>query len=158
MALTDAQIEALADKYLVSLYQQMEKDVIQDLARRVRKTGRLTETAEIMARNMHEQGFSSARIYAEVMKVLRDDPAYMAEVAENTLEYKAAVTQEIQATVKAARKAGDQLVAEAGMMAYNNDLSIWELAGADLMQPNQLAQIVASFQKGLNGQLRNLTF
>lgn len=157
MALTDAQIEALADKYLVSLYQQMEKDVIQDLARRVRKTGRLTETAEIMARNMYEQGFSSARIYAEVMKVLRDDPAYMAEVAENTLEYKAVVTQEIQATVRAARKACDQLVAEAGMMAYNNDLSIWELAGADLTQPNQLAQIVASFQKGLNGQLRNLT-
>lgn len=157
MALTDAQIETLADKYLVGLYQQMEKDVIQDLARRVRKTGRLTETAEIMARNMHEQGFSTTKIYTEVMKTLQADPAYMAEVANNTLEYKAMVTQEIQATVRAARKAGDQLVAEAGMMAYNNDLSIWELAGVDLMQPNQLTQIVASFQKDLNGQLRNLT-
>ena len=56
MALTDEQIEKLADKYLVGLYQNMEKDVLQDIARRVRKTGRLTETAEIMARNMHEQG------------------------------------------------------------------------------------------------------
>ena len=68
MALTDAQIEALADDYLVGLFQTMEKDVIQDVARRVRKTGRLTETAEIMA--------------------LQADPAYMAEVAQNTLEYR----------------------------------------------------------------------
>ena len=45
MALTDAQIEALADDYLVGLFQTMEKDVIHDVARRVRKTGRLTETA-----------------------------------------------------------------------------------------------------------------
>ena len=62
MALTEEQIEHLADKYLVGLYQQMEKDVIQDVARRVRKTDRLTETAEIMARNMHEQGFSTSQI------------------------------------------------------------------------------------------------
>lgn len=157
MALTDAQIEALADKYLVGLYQQMEKDVIQDVARRVRKTGRLTETAEIMARNMHEQGFSAARIHAEVMRMLQADPAYMAEVAKNTAEYKAMVTQEIRATVRAARRAGDQLVADAGMMAYNNDLSMWELAGVDLKQPNQMAQIVSTFQRDLNGQLSNLT-
>ena len=75
MALTDEQIEKLADDYLVGLYQQLEKNVLQDIARRVRKTGRLTETAEIMARDMHEQGFSTAKIYQEVMKILKADPA-----------------------------------------------------------------------------------
>ena len=140
MALTDAQIEALADDYLVGLFQTMEKDVIQDVARRVRKTGRLTETAEIMARNMHEQGFSPAKIYAEVMKTLQADPAYMAEVAQNTLEYKKMVAAEIRATVRAAQRAGDELVANAGTMTYNNDLSMWELAGQDLTPPSQMSQ------------------
>lgn len=157
MALTDEQVEVLADQYLTDLYQNLEKDVIQDVARRVRKTGRLTETAELMARSMHEQGFSTAKIYAEVMRTLRADPEYMMMVAENTRQYKAMVTQEIRATVRQAQKAGDQLVAEAGMMSYNNDLSMWNLAGQDLSRPNQMDQIVRSFQRDLNGQLRNLT-
>ncbi len=33
MALTDDQLELLADKYVISLYQQLEKDVLQDIAR-----------------------------------------------------------------------------------------------------------------------------
>lgn len=157
MALTDAQVEALADKYLVGLYQQLEKDVLQDIARRVRKTDRLTETAEIMAKSMHEQGFSTAQIYAEVMKTLRADPEYIRLVAENTKQYKQMVTEEIRATVAEAKVAGNKLIAEAGTMAYNNDLSMWELAGQDLSKPNQLTQIVNTFQKDLSGQLKNLT-
>lgn len=154
MALTDEQIEALADDYIVGIYQTYEKDVIQDIARRVRKTGRLTETAEIMARNMHEQGFSTAQIHAEVMRILRADPVYVMEVAENTKQYKALVAEEIKDTVRQARKAGNSLIANAGTMAYNNDLSMWNLQGAP---PSQLARIVSSFQRDLNGQLRNLT-
>ena len=157
MALTEEQIEHLADKYLVGLYQQMEKDVIQDVARRVRKTDRLTETAEIMARNMHEQGFSTSQIYAEVMKILHADPAYMKEVAENTAAYKNEVTEIIKQTTREAREAGNELVAEAGNMAYNNDLSMWEQAGQDLSKPNNMSQIINSFQRDLNGELRNLT-
>ena len=88
MGLTDAQIEHLTDKYIVSLYQQMEKDVITDIARRVRKTGRFTETAELMAKDMAEQGFSTEKIYAEVMKQLRADPDYQKQIAENTKQYK----------------------------------------------------------------------
>lgn len=157
MALTDEQIEVLADKYLIGLYQNMEKDVLQDIARRVRKTDRFTETAEIMARNMQEQGFSTAQIYAEVMKILRADPEYVQFVAENTKAYKAEVAQIIKETTAEAKKAGNKLVAEAGDMAYNNDLSMWELAGADLSKPSGMSQIINSFQKDLNGQLKNLT-
>lgn len=157
MALTDEQLEKLADKYLIEIYQQLEKDVIQDVARRVRKTERLTETAEIMARNMAEQGFSTAQVYAEVLRVLRADPEFVKLVAENTKEYKQLVTDEIRATVAEARREGNKLVAEAGTMAYNNDLSMWELAGQDLSKPSNMTQIINSFQKDLNGQLRNLT-
>ena len=157
MALTDEQIEKLADKYLIGLYQNMEKDVLQDIARRVRKMDRFTETAEIMARNMHEQGFSTAQIYAEVMRILQADPAYIKEVAENTKAYKAEVTEIIKATTAEAKAAGNKLVADAGMMAYNNDLSMWELAGQDLSKPSGMSQIINSFQKDLNGQLKNLT-
>ena len=157
MALTDEQIEKLADDYLVGLYQNMEKDVLQDIARRVRKTDRFTETAEIMARNMHEQGYSTAQIYAEVMRILQADPEYIQFVAENTKAYKAEVTEIINQTTRDAKKAGNELVAEAGDMAFNNDMSMWELAGQDLSKPNNMTQIINSFQKDLNGQLKNLT-
>jgi hypothetical protein len=53
-ALSEEQIEILADKYIIGLYQQMEDEVIADIARRVKATGRYTETAEIMAKDMIE--------------------------------------------------------------------------------------------------------
>ena len=43
----------------------MEQEVIADIARRVKKTGRYTETAELMAKSMVEQGYSAAKIQAE---------------------------------------------------------------------------------------------
>lgn len=157
MGLTDAQIEHLTDKYIVSLYQQMEKDVITDIARRVRKTGRFTETAELMAKDMAEQGFSTEKIYAEVMKQLRADPDYQKQIAENTKQYKKMVEDEIKSTVKAAEASGDKLVAEAGTMAWNSDLSMWQQAGQDLGRPNQLDQIVQAFKSQTVGELKNLT-
>ena len=41
MALTDEQLELLGNR-LVPLYQELEQDVIADIARRVKKTGRYT--------------------------------------------------------------------------------------------------------------------
>ena len=45
--LTEKQIEVLGDK-LTPLYQKLEQEIIADIARRVKKTGRYTETAELM--------------------------------------------------------------------------------------------------------------
>lgn len=135
----------------------MEQDVIADIARRVKKTGRFTETAELMAKSMHEQGFSPAKIQQEVYKLLQADSNYQKEVAENTKEYKAKVTEEIEKTIKKAEAEGNKLVAEAGMMSYNNDLSMWELAGCDLKKSNSLEQIIESFQRQTAGELKNLT-
>ena len=47
--LTENQYEMLGDK-IATLYQDLEREVIADIARRVKKTARLTETAELIAK------------------------------------------------------------------------------------------------------------
>ena len=141
----------------MGLYQDLEDEVIADIARRVKKTGRYTETAELMAKSMVEQGYSAEKIQSEVMKLLRADKAFQMEVAENTKAYKQEIQKIIDETVKAAKEAGDTLVAEAGNMAWNNDLSMWEEHGVDLKQPNTMSQLINAFQLQTAGQLKNLT-
>ena len=135
----------------------MEDEVIADIARRVKKTGRYTETAELMAKSMAEQGYSAEKIQAEVMKVLRADRAYQMAVAENTKAYKQEIQDIIDKTVQEAKASGDTLIAEAGNMAWNNDLSMWQEHGADLKKPNNMSQLILAFQKQTRKQLRNLT-
>lgn len=141
----------------MGLYQDLEDEVIADIARRVQKTGRYTETAELMAKSMVEQGYSAEKIQSEVMKMLRADKDYQMAVAENTAEYKQEVQDIINQTVKDAKKAGNELVAEAGNMAWNNDLSMWQEHGVDLKKPNSMSQLLLAFQKQTVGELKNLT-
>ena len=103
-ALSEQQIDVLADKYIIGLYQDLEDEVIADIARRVQKTGRYTETAELMAKSMVENGFSADKIRVEVMKMLRADKDYQMAVAENTMAYKREVQQIINNTVESAKK------------------------------------------------------
>ena len=154
---SEEQIELLGDKYLVGLYQELEREVLQDIARRVRKTERLTETAEIMAKSMRENGYSAAEIHAEVMKKLNATPAYRRMVAENTYAYKQEIKQKIAETVKAAKDAGDKLIGEAGEMAFNEDLSMWEQGGVDLKQPNSMKQITDGFKAQAKNDLKNIS-
>lgn len=118
---------------------------------------RLTETAEIMARNMREQGYSPEEIRAKVMQALRADDALKAEIAKNTKEYKEEIAQIIKETIEEAKENGDKLVAEAGTMAWNNDLSMWEQHGADLGKPNGLKQLITAFTMQVGGELKNIT-
>ena len=141
----------------MSLYQDLEDEVIADIARRVKKTGRYTETAELMAKSMHEQGYSPSKIQAEVMKILRADKAYQMAVAENTKAYKQEIQDIIDEAVKAAKEANDTLVAEAGNMAWNNDLSMWEEHGEDLTKPNNMSQLISAASAQTNMALKNLT-
>lgn len=131
--------------------------MIADIARRVAKTGRYTETAELMAKAMHEQGYSAAKIQAEVMKLLNADPDYKMFVAENTNEYKKEIQRIIKETVEKAKEAGDELVAEAGDMAWNADLSMWSEQGVDLKKPTSMSQLREAFTKQTVNELRNLT-
>lgn len=156
-ALSEEQMDILADKYIMSLYTDLEDEVIADIARRVQKTGRYTETAELMAKSMHEQGYSPAKIQSEVMKKIRADKALQMEIAENTKAYKAAIQKIITETVESAKKAGNKLIAEAGNMAWNNDLSMWQEHGTDLQKPNTMNQMITAFRLQTSEQLRNLT-
>lgn len=155
--LSEEQIELLGDKYLVGLYQELEREVLQDIARRVRKTERLTETAEIMAKSMRENGYSAAEIHAEVMKKLNATPEYRRVIAENTYAYKQEVKQKIAETVKTAKEAGDKMIGEAGEMAFNEDLSMWEQGGVDLKQPNSMKQITDGFKAQAKNDLKNIS-
>jgi hypothetical protein len=155
--LSEEQIDLLGDKYLVGLYQDLEREVLQDIARRVRKTERLTETAEIMAKSMRENGYSAAEIHAEVMKKLNATPEYRRMIAENTYAYKQEVKQKIAETVKTAKEAGDKLIGEAGEMAFNEDLSMWEQGGVDLKQPNSMKQITDGFKAQAKNDLKNIS-
>lgn len=150
-------MDVLIDKYIIGLYQNLEDEVIADIARRVKKTGRYTETAELMAKSMVEQGYSSEKIQAEVMKMLRADKQLQMEIAENTKAYKQEIQNIIKQTVKEAKEAGNEAVAEAGNMAWNNDLSMWREHGVDLNKPNTMSQMIEAFQKQTNRELRNLT-
>lgn len=156
MALTPEQIDLIANEYLVGVFQEMEQDVISDIARRVRKTGRLTETAELMAQSMANQGFSPADIRIQVMQALNADPKLQAEIAKNTLAYKKEVTERIDQLVEEAQEAGDELVANAGRMCFNDDLALWQEAGKELNN-TALPQIIRATQAQTQDTLRNLT-
>lgn len=123
----------------------------------MQKTGRYTETAELMAKSMVENGFSADKIRVEVMKMLRADKDYQMAVAENTIAYKQEVQQIINNTVESAKEVGKTLIAEAGDMAWNNDLSMWEQQGEDLTKPNSLSKFIKASSLQTSGALRNLT-
>lgn len=156
MALTEEQMREFGER-LVPLYQELEQNVISDIALRVKKTGRYTETAEIMVKSLMELGYSPAKIQSEVMKLLRADNAYKMAVAENTKAYKEYVSSEIARVTATAREEGNTIVAEAGNMAFNNDLSLWEQTGKSLSEPGGLRQLIDAMALQTNGELRNLT-
>lgn len=156
-ALTEEQIEILADEYIIGLYQSLEQEVIADIARRVQKMGRYTETAELMAKSMLEKGYSPNKIAAEVFKLLEADEAYRKAVEEATLEYKKEIKELIEHTVEEAKEKGDRLIAHAGTMSWNDDLSMWEEHGQSLTGPNTLSQLIEAFQQQTVGELKNLT-
>lgn len=106
---------------------------------------------------MVENGFSADKIRVEVMKMLRADKDYQMAVAENTIAYKQEVQQIINNTVESAKEVGKTLIAEAGDMAWNNDLSMWEQQGEDLTKPNSLSKFIKASSLQTSGALRNLT-
>ncbi len=154
--LTENQYEMLGDK-IATLYQDLEREVIADIARRVKKTARLTETAELIAKAMMDKGTSPAKIRTEVMKLLRADPAYKKEVANNTKQYKRDTIHKIRETEKKAAELGNMLIAEAGDMAFNKDLSLWHQAGKELKKDSAFVKLVESMAESTAGTLKNLT-
>ncbi len=154
--LSDEQLEIISDA-LRPLFQYLEEEVIRDIARRIKKTLTYSRTAELQALSMKELGYSPARIRREAMKILNADPEYRRQVAKNTLEYKRETRNIIASIVREAIKAGNEIVANAGNMAWINDLAVWRDAGKNLSDNSFLAQLVEAFSDQTAGELKNLT-
>lgn len=154
--LTDEQREVLSGA-LVPLYQYLEGWVIADVARRIKKTLSYARTAELEVIALRELGFSPAKIRAEAMKILRADKAFQRQVEENTLEYKREVARILKEINAAAATASEDVVEAAGKMAWEDDLSLWESAGAELKENGALNQIVNAMKRQTREELTNLT-
>ena len=156
MGLSDNQLEVLGDK-IAGLYQELENDVIKDIARRIKKTGTYTETAELMAKAMRDTGASPAEIRTKVLKQLRATPEYIQEVTKNTLEYKQTVKSAIKETERIAKLTGDEIVASAGDMSFNYDLSMWEQAGKKLTKNSAFTGLIKAMSDSTGEGLKNIT-
>ena len=155
MALTDEQLELFGGQ-LAALYQDFERAVIGDIARRLAKTGRLTETAELMAETLREQGWSPARIYTQVMRALSANEYWEKEIAANTLAIKQKVRQGIDALNAQAGKAAREIAKETGVLAFRTDLEAWKMDRLPI-RDSAFERLVEAMRKDLTGELLNLT-
>ena len=154
--LTDEQLEIISEA-LQPLFQNLEHEVIVDIARRIKKTMTYTRTAELQAMEMQRLGFSPARIRKEAMKVLRADASYRKAVAKNTMEYKREVRKLINRITSAAYRANNEIVAGAGNMSWVDDLRVWKQAGKELGDSSYLSDLTGAFSAQTAGDLKNLT-
>lgn len=154
--LSDRQKEQLSAE-MIPLFQELEQDVIQDIARRVRKESRWTETAELQAKTLEALGYKPMEIRNKVMRELKADKEYQAMIAKNTLEHKRVVRDRIKQLVADAKARGDDIVSRAGTMAFNDDLSFWKSKGRHLRHSSELAEINTTASHRLAHELKNLT-
>lgn len=154
--LTENQLEMLGDKG-AALMQAAEQDIIADIARRIKKTGQFTETAELQVMALRRAGWDTQKIRVEVMRILNADPEYKKMVANNTKQYKRDVMIAIRNMEKEAEEAGDTIIAEAGDMSFNRDLYAWHQAGETLTKDSSIVKIVEEMSIATQGTLKNLT-
>lgn len=153
--LTDEQKDAIG-MALVPLYQQLERDVIADCARRLQKTGRLTETAEIMADALRAKGYAPAQIRREVMRAINADLSLQREIAQNTRAHKQAVREAVKRLNAEAEAQSEHLWEKAGGMAFRGDLSAWQ-GGAKPVKDSAFSDMIAAMKRAAAGELKNLT-
>lgn len=154
--LSEEQLEIISEA-IQPLFQYLEKEVIADIARRIAKTLTYSRTAELQAMSMSKLGYSPARIRKEAMKILNADPEYRRAVAKNTLEYKREVRNTINEITREAYRCNNDIISNAGNMAWVNDLSVWKSAGKELKDNSFLQQLVDSFTAQTGGELKNMT-
>lgn len=156
MALTDEQLEILSEA-LVPLFQYLEKEVIADVARRIKESLMYTRSAELKAESMQKMGFSPAKIRSEAMKILNADSEYRKMVAKNTLEHKKQVKKILNDIIKSALVGKDKILSDAADMSYFNDLKIWKEGGKELTDNSFLPQLVEAIRQQTAENFKNLT-
>jgi hypothetical protein len=154
--LSDYQKEQLSTE-IIPMFQDLEQDTIQDIARRLRKEKRWTETAELQAKALESLGYSPREIQARVLKYLHADKDFVEMLNKNTLEHKKLVRERIRETVDSAQAHGDKIVGRAGDMSFADDVAFWKTKGQNLKSSPELKQISAESSKRLEHELKSLT-
>lgn len=155
MALHEEQLEVFGER-LVPLFQAFERDLIADIARRLKKTGALTETAELMAKTLQKKGFSPSTIRAEVMRAINADEKLKTAIAENTLASKQLLSEKIEQMRSQIPTEIKKTLSEAGDMAFNNDLEIWK-GGRMPVKGGAFERLVRAMQGRAEDEILNLT-
>lgn len=155
MALHEEQLEVFGER-LVPLFQLFERDLIADIVRRLKKTGTLTETAELMAKTLQKKGFSPSAIRAEVMRAIKADEKLKAAIAENTLASKQLFSEKIEQLRSQIPTEIKKTLSEAGDMAFNNDLEIWK-GGRMPVKGGAFERLVRAMQDRAEDEILNLT-
>ena len=130
MALTDEQLEIISEA-LLPLFQYLEKEVIIDVANRIKKSLAYTRTAELKAESMQRMGYSPVQIRKEALKLLNADAEFQKMVAQNTREHKKAVKRLLKEIYEQALKEKDTVLAESANTAFQNDVDVWEQGGKE---------------------------
>lgn len=154
--LSDKQLDFIESEMAV-YFQKLEQDVIKDIARRVKGAQRFTETAELQAESLQKLGYAPWKIKAEVFKNLKADKDYKEFLLKSTVDYKKSIEAKIKNTVEAAKLAGDELVANAGDMAFRNDVKFWNRKGKTLKKNGELDKTVRFYQKQMRKSVGKLT-
>lgn len=154
--LSDYQKEQLSAE-IIPMFQDLEQDTIQDIARRLRKEKRWTETAELQAKALESLGYSPREIQARVLKDLHADKDFVEMLNKNTLEHKKLVRERIRETVDSAQAHGDKIVGRAGDMSFADDVAFWKTKGQNLKSSSALRQIATESSKRLEHELKSLT-
>ena len=154
--LSDYQKEQLSAE-IIPMFQDLEQDTIQDIARRLRKAKRWTESAELQAKSLESLGYSPSEIQTRVLDKLHADKDFIEMLNENTLEHKKLVRERIRETVDSAQAHGDKIVGRAGDMSFADDVAFWKTRGQSLKSSPALKQISAESSKRLEHELKSLT-
>ena len=154
--LSDYQKEQLSAE-IIPMFQDLEQDTIQDIARRLRKAKRWTESAELQAKALESLGYSPSEIQTRVLDKLHADKDFIDMLNENTLEHKKLVRERIRETVDSAQAHGDKIVGRAGDMSFADDVAFWKTRGQSLKSSPALRQISAESSKRLEHELKSLT-
>lgn len=154
--LSEEQIDIFGEAF-TEIFQKLENDIISDIVRRVHKTDRYTETAELQARFLRDLGYSPRRIRIEVLRKLNADKAYVKIVEQNTLEAKAAQMEAIEKAKRELKEVAPELYEAAGNMSFNADLSMWQEAGQKLPRGGAVDNLIKAMQKRGTDEALNLT-
>ena len=156
MALTDEQLEIISEA-LLPLFQYLEKEVIVDVANRIKKSLVYTRTVELKAESMQRMGYSPVQIRKEALKLLNSDAEFQKMVAQNTHEHKKTVKKLIKEIYEQALEDKDTVLAESANAAFRYDVDIWEQGGKELKDNSFLQQLVEAMKEQTAASFKNLT-